>query len=178
MDLAKGFSVRNVAAGKISFGLRWTNLMKATINLAQDFRRISQTPSLIGISNAAKSRAVIEAAIQKARIKTHSGWEEDITSNKNMGVILGGPYIMWIPPWGSTVSFRPDYMPMIPDNPRSAAQCVRDEFLCQRRHNCMQSPSIILFDTIKGAGGAIFTGFYPNWSKILEGEKQSIFEDK
>ena len=62
VNLAKGFSDRTVSAGKISFGLRRTNLMKDTIPLAQDFTSISRTPSLIGISNAAKFCAEIEAA--------------------------------------------------------------------------------------------------------------------
>ena len=31
---------------------------------------------------------------------------------------------------------------------------------------------------VKGAGGAIFTGFYPNWSNLLDGEKQSIFDER
>ena len=52
VNLAKGFSDRTVAAGKISFGLRRTNLLKVTIHWDQDFRRISWTPSLIGTSNA------------------------------------------------------------------------------------------------------------------------------
>ena len=51
--LSRVFSDRTVAAGNICFGLRRTNLMKVTINWAQDFRRISQTPSIIGIIKAA-----------------------------------------------------------------------------------------------------------------------------
>ena len=31
---------------------------------------------------------------------------------------------------------------------------------------------------VKGAGGAIFIGFYPNWSKLLDREKQSIFDER
>ena len=31
---------------------------------------------------------------------------------------------------------------------------------------------------VKGAGGAIFTGFYPYWSKLSDGDKQYIFYDK
>ena len=46
-NLAKGFSDRTVSAGKISFGFCQTNLMKANINWAQTFRRISRTPSLL-----------------------------------------------------------------------------------------------------------------------------------
>ena len=72
VNLAKGFADRTITSGKISFGLRWTNLLKSTIHWAQDFRKISQTPSPIGIINAAKFRAAIEAAIQRAMIRKHS----------------------------------------------------------------------------------------------------------
>ena len=62
VNLPKGLSDRTVAAGNISFGLRQTNLMKANICWSQDFRRISWTPLIIGIINADKLRAAIEAA--------------------------------------------------------------------------------------------------------------------
>ena len=63
MNLQERFSDSIVSAGKISFGLRQTNIMKATIHWVQEFSRISQTPSLIGIINTAKFCAAIEAAI-------------------------------------------------------------------------------------------------------------------
>ena len=72
MNLVKGFSDRIFAAGKISFSLRWTNLLKSTVHWVQDFRRISWTPSLIVISNAAEFRAKIELARQRVRIRKHS----------------------------------------------------------------------------------------------------------
>ena len=56
MKLAKGFSYRNVAVGKTRFGLCRTNIMKASIHWAQDLKRISRIPSLIGISNDAVFR--------------------------------------------------------------------------------------------------------------------------
>ena len=31
---------------------------------------------------------------------------------------------------------------------------------------------------VKGSGGTIFTGFYPYWSNILSGEKQSVFDKR
>ena len=71
MNLAKVFSDRTVAAGKISLGLCRTNIFKANIHWAQGFRRISRTPSLISISNAAKSCAEIEVARQRDRIRKH-----------------------------------------------------------------------------------------------------------
>ena len=83
MNLAKGFSDRNVAAGKTSFDLRWTNLMKATIHLAQDLRRISRTPSLIRIINAVEFCTTIEAAKQRDRIKKH-GLEESVSLSKGV----------------------------------------------------------------------------------------------
>ena len=44
VNLAKGFSDRNVVVGKIRFGLRRTNLLKVTIHWAQYFWMISRTP--------------------------------------------------------------------------------------------------------------------------------------
>ena len=62
LNPAKVFSDRTVAAGKISFGWCWNTLLKATIYWAQDLKRISRTPSLIGIIITAKFRAAIEEA--------------------------------------------------------------------------------------------------------------------
>ena len=72
VNLLKGLSDSNVATGKISFILRWTNILKATINCAQEFRRISQTSSLIFISNAVEFRASIELARQRYMIRKYS----------------------------------------------------------------------------------------------------------
>ena len=58
---SKGFSYRTVAMEKIIFGLRRTNILKATIHWNQEFRKISQTPSLAVINNAAEFRTAIEA---------------------------------------------------------------------------------------------------------------------
>ena len=97
MNLAKGFYYRTVAAGKIRFGLPWTNLLKETIHWVQYFRRISQTPSPIGISNSAEFRAVVEAARQRARIRKHS-LEESASLSKatNTGKLkLHRDWIAW-----------------------------------------------------------------------------------
>ena len=81
VNLVKGFSDRTVASGKIIFGLHWTNILKATIHWYQDLSRISQTPSLIGISNSAKFRAAIEALRQRSKIRKHS-LEESVRLRK------------------------------------------------------------------------------------------------
>ena len=79
-NLAKAFFDRNIASGNTSFGLRLTNILKATIYWAQEFRRISRTPSLIGISNITEFCAAMEAARQKARIRNYSLEESAILS--------------------------------------------------------------------------------------------------
>ena len=71
-SIAKRFSDRTVAAGKIRFSLLRTNILNSNIHWDQDFRSISWTPSLIGISNAAKFRTEIEAPMQRVRIRKHS----------------------------------------------------------------------------------------------------------
>ena len=80
VNLAKSFSTRTADAGKISFGLHWTNLLKANIHWSQDFSRISWTTSLIGIINADEFHTEIEAASQMARIRKHRLEESDSLS--------------------------------------------------------------------------------------------------
>jgi hypothetical protein len=50
------------------FGLRQTNLLKAPIHLAEDFRHISRGVTLVDVANAADFRAQIEMARLRAQI--------------------------------------------------------------------------------------------------------------
>jgi hypothetical protein len=79
-SLAKGFAERAVAQGRIIFGLRRTNLLKATIHWAQDFRCISKEVTLEGIDDAADFRNAIKTARQRAQIRKHSAEESDSLS--------------------------------------------------------------------------------------------------
>ena len=63
--LAKGFAERTQGQGRINFGLRRSNLLKATIHWAQDFRRISRGATLDGIADAEEFNAAIETARQR-----------------------------------------------------------------------------------------------------------------
>jgi hypothetical protein len=76
-SLAKGFAERTAAQGRIIFGLRRTNLLKAAIHWAQDFRRISRTVTLDPAIDAAEFRTQIEAAKQRAVIRKHNAEESD-----------------------------------------------------------------------------------------------------
>jgi hypothetical protein len=79
-SLAKGFAERTVASGKIVFGLRQTNLLRATVHWAQDFRRISRGPTLDGIGAMPDFKAAIETAKQRAQIRKHNAEESDSLS--------------------------------------------------------------------------------------------------
>ncbi len=79
-SLAKGFAERSVVNGRIIFGLKRTNLLKATVNWVQDFGRISREPNLDGIDDVDDFRAVIEVARQRAHIRQHNADESDSLS--------------------------------------------------------------------------------------------------
>ena len=68
------------------------------------------------------------------------GWGHSYTTTKNWLVIPVGPYRMWSVPWVSTVPSHLAYMPGSPENPRTAARRICDDFLRRRRCECMMSP--------------------------------------
>jgi hypothetical protein len=76
-SLSKGFSERTVANGRINFGLRRTNYLKATIHWTQDFRRISREPTLDGIENINDFKDAIEQARQRAQMRKHTSEESE-----------------------------------------------------------------------------------------------------
>jgi hypothetical protein len=57
--------------------LRRTNLLKATIHWAQDFRRISRVPNLDNIADQAEFREALETARLRAQIRRHNAEESD-----------------------------------------------------------------------------------------------------
>jgi hypothetical protein len=63
-SLSKGFSDRTAVNGRINFGVRRTNHLKATIHWAQDFRRISRELTLDGIEDICDFKDAIEKARQ------------------------------------------------------------------------------------------------------------------
>jgi hypothetical protein len=80
-SLERGFAERTVASGEIVFSLRRTNLLKATVHWAQDFRRISRAPSALdGIGAMLDFKAAIETARQRAQIRKHNAEESDSLS--------------------------------------------------------------------------------------------------
>ena len=79
-ELSKGFAERTAANGKVVFGLRRTNLLKATVHWIQDFRRISREPSLDDITDQEDFKAKIDLARQRAQIRKHNIEESDSLS--------------------------------------------------------------------------------------------------
>jgi hypothetical protein len=69
-NLVKGFAKRTAADGRINFGLKGSNLLKATTHWAQDFRCISRAATLAGINDAAKLGTRIKFATTMLKNKT------------------------------------------------------------------------------------------------------------
>ncbi len=84
-SLAKGFSERTVANGRIVFD--W----------AQDFRRISRAPSLDGIEAMPDFKAAIETAKQRAQIRKYNCWD----SMKAIVVLAKPTHSVTILQWNS-----------------------------------------------------------------------------
>jgi hypothetical protein len=84
--LAKGFAERTVAQGRIVFGLRRTNRLKAAINWAQDFRRVSREVTLDpAVTDMAEFRIQIETAKQRALIRDSSDEDGGLTKAADPG---------------------------------------------------------------------------------------------
>ena len=79
VELAKGFGDRT-GAQKLIFGLRRTNLLKATVHWVQDFRRVSREPTLDDISDLDEFREAIDTARQRAQIRKNSASESESLS--------------------------------------------------------------------------------------------------
>jgi hypothetical protein len=76
-DLAKGFSNRTNANGKITFGLKRTNRLKAVVDWTQDFARVSREPTLEGIEDEAAFYRVIEIAFERGKLRKHKMEDSD-----------------------------------------------------------------------------------------------------
>jgi hypothetical protein len=76
-SLAKGFGERTTAQGRINFGMRRTNYLKATLHWAQDFRRVSRDVTLNDVNDITDFREQIEVARQRALIRSHNAAESD-----------------------------------------------------------------------------------------------------
>jgi hypothetical protein len=67
-SMASGFAGRTVQDGRINFGLRRTKLTKALIHWTQDFYRVSETPTIIGL-NEITFKGQLDRALARAEIR-------------------------------------------------------------------------------------------------------------
>jgi hypothetical protein len=85
-DLAKSFSARTVVNGKITFGLKRTQLLKAVVDWVQDFSRISREPSLEGIDSDVAFHAAIQLAYERGKMRASKLADSDkLVSAANPG---------------------------------------------------------------------------------------------
>jgi hypothetical protein len=94
--MSKGFADRTAAGGRITFGLKKTRLLKATLNWAQDFRRISRPVSMVGITNAAEFRVAIQEAQERSDIRRDTEDESELSKTADPGKLKkAGSWIAW-----------------------------------------------------------------------------------
>ena len=101
-ELQELYAKRTQNAGQMYFGLQRTKQLKATLHWVQDFARVSQVPTLKGLTQesfkAAISKAAQRADIRKkeakeaspGKLKDDKKWQEWITGFVNMlSTLLG-----------------------------------------------------------------------------------------
>jgi hypothetical protein len=66
-SMVGSFASRTIQAGRINFGLRRTKLTKALVHWIQDFYRVSEMPTIIGL-NEITFKGQLERALARANI--------------------------------------------------------------------------------------------------------------
>jgi hypothetical protein len=68
-DLADSYGRRTVADGRVIFGLRRIRYLIGLIHWVQDFARISEEPTILGLNNAIQLRQALDEAYYRADVR-------------------------------------------------------------------------------------------------------------
>jgi hypothetical protein len=79
-DLAESYSRRTVANGRAIFRLRRIRHMIGLIHWVQDYGRIGEEPTLVGIDNAEKVKTALDDAFQRADVRKIEKDQSDTVS--------------------------------------------------------------------------------------------------
>ena len=79
-DLAESYSRRTVADGRAIFGLRRIRFMIGLIHWVQDYGRIGEEPTLVGIDNAEQLKTALDDAFQRADVRKIEKDQSDTVS--------------------------------------------------------------------------------------------------
>jgi hypothetical protein len=80
-DLAESFAKRSVADGRIHFGLARTKRFKGMIHWVQDFGRVSEVPTIDGLTQATYRAALLEAST-RSEIRLQEAERSDTLSRE------------------------------------------------------------------------------------------------
>lgn len=79
-DLADSYGRRTVADGRSIFGLRRTRYLIGLIHWAQDYQRIGEEPSIVGIQDAIQFRSALDEAYERADVRKVEKEQSDTVS--------------------------------------------------------------------------------------------------
>ena len=79
-DLADSYGRRTVADGRAIFGLRRTRYLIGLIHWVQDYQRIGEEPTIVGIQDAAQFRAALDEAYERADVRKVEKEQSDTVS--------------------------------------------------------------------------------------------------
>ena len=79
-DLAESYSRRTIADGRSIFGLRRIRFMNGLIHWVQDYGRIGEEPTIVGIDNAEQFRAALDDAFHRADVRKIEKDQSDMVS--------------------------------------------------------------------------------------------------
>ena len=80
-SMARGYASRTLNDGRIHLGIRRIKRLKALVHWAQDFRRISKTPTVVSTSGI-DFLAALEQASERARIRKQHRDDSDVLTKE------------------------------------------------------------------------------------------------
>jgi hypothetical protein len=107
-DLAESYSRRTVADGRAIFGLRRIRYMIGLIHWVQDYGRIGEEPTLVGIDNAEQFRAALDDASQRADVrKIEKDQSDTVSKAADPGKFKDRKWPEWEPAFANYLSTIP-----------------------------------------------------------------------
>jgi hypothetical protein len=79
-DLAESYGRRTVADGRTIFGLRKIRYLIGLIHWVQDYQRIGEEPTIVGIHDAAQFRTALDEAYERADVRKVEKDQSDTVS--------------------------------------------------------------------------------------------------
>ena len=79
-DLAKSYTRRTAADGRVIFGLRRVRYLIGLVHWVQDFQRVGEEPTIVGVDGAAQFREALTEANRRAEVRKVEKDQSDTVS--------------------------------------------------------------------------------------------------